>query len=62
MVSKQRTEQTIYAEFPHLKKYIETLRGDKAEQSIESLMQKWSLTESEALELAKKLGDIVSLK
>ncbi|MDO8227407.1 hypothetical protein ABE187_04050 [Bacillus cabrialesii] len=36
-VSKKRLEQTIYAEYYHLKEYIELLEGQKAEQTMESL-------------------------
>lgn len=57
-VSKQRLEQTIYAEFPSLKQYIELLRGDKAEQNVETLMNKWSLEKRETLDVAKKLISI----
>lgn len=57
-VSKQRLEQTIYAEFPELKQYIELLRGDKAEQNIETLMNKWSLDRKLTSEISKKLVTI----
>lgn len=36
-VSKIRLEQTIYAEYYHLKEFIELLEGQKAEQTLESL-------------------------
>lgn len=57
-VSKQRLELTIYAEFPALKQYIELLRGDKAEQTVESLMLKWSLEKRATTEVSKKLVSI----
>lgn len=57
-VSKQRLEQTIYAEFPALKQYIELLRGDKAEQSVETLINKWSLEKRDTIDIAKKLASI----
>lgn len=57
-VSKQRLEQTIYAEFPALKQYIELLRGDKAEQIVETLMNKWSLDKKETADISKKLVSI----
>ena len=57
-VSKQRLEQTIYAEFPALKPHIELLRGDKAEQTIDTLMSKWSLDKQLSLNIAKKLVSI----
>jgi hypothetical protein len=57
-VSKQRLEQTIYAESPSLKPYIELLRGDKAEQSVETLMNKWTLDKRNTLDISKKLVSI----
>lgn len=57
-VSKQRLELTIYAEFPALKSYIEFLRGDKAEQNIDTLMNKWSLDKKGSMDVAKRLVSI----
>lgn len=57
-VSKQRLEQTIYAEFPELRIFIEKLRGDKADHTLYTLSQKWSLSPSEALQIAKDLERI----
>ena len=57
-VSKQRTELTIYAEFPHLKNYIEALRGDKAEHSIPTLSAKWQIEDNKSVEVAKELEKI----
>lgn len=57
-VSKQRLEQTIYAEFPALKPYIELLRDDKAEQSVDTLSSKWSIDKRETMDVAKKLVSI----
>jgi len=57
-VSKQRMEQTIYAEFPQFKDYIEKLRDDKADHILETLAKKWSVTISEAEEIAKELEKI----
>jgi len=36
-VSKVRYEQTFCAEYPDLKNYTELLKGEKSEQSIDSL-------------------------
>lgn len=58
MVSKQRLEQTIYAEFSNLKEYIEKLRGDKAEHTISTLGSKWSIPTIEAISVTKRLCDI----
>ena len=57
-VSKQRIEQTIYAEFPELREYIEKLRGNKAEHTLQTLSQKWSNTLLQATEIAKELEKI----
>lgn len=57
-VSKQRLEQTIYAEFPSLKQSIESLRGDKAEHTVETLLNKWGLDRSETTINIKKLVGI----
>lgn len=58
MVSKQRLEQTIYAEFAELKTYIEILRGDKAEHTLATLSNKWNMTEDKASIIAKELAKI----
>ena len=57
-VSKQRIEQTIYAEFPDIKEQIELLRGDKAEHGLDTLMNKWSLDKQSTLIIAKRLISI----
>jgi len=57
-VSKQRIEQTIYAEYPALREYIEKLRGDKADHNINTLSQKWSLPISNTNEIIKELERI----
>ncbi len=58
LVSRQRMEQTIYAEFPTLKEYMEALRKDKAEHSIDTLSIKWSKSKEETFEIAKNLQKI----
>lgn len=57
-VSKQRIEQTIYAEFPTLREYIEKLRGDKADHTLETLSLKWSLQPSNTIKIIKELERI----
>ncbi|WP_108808176.1 P-loop ATPase, Sll1717 family [Aquimarina spinulae] len=57
-VSKQRMEQTIYAEFPKLKNYIEKLRDDKADHVLETLSKKWSVAITDAEQIAKELEKI----
>lgn len=43
-VSKVRLEQTIYAESSFLKPYIEKLKGEKTQQSPETLSKIWDIT------------------
>ncbi|GHV56861.1 hypothetical protein FACS1894182_04330 [Bacteroidia bacterium] len=57
-LSKQRMEQTIYAEFPNLKNIIEKLRGDKAEHTFLTLSSKWNLSEEETNNTIKNLLQI----
>jgi len=57
-VSKQRIEQTIYAEYAELRDYIENLRGDKAVHTILTLSSKWNLENEETLIVAQKLEKI----
>jgi hypothetical protein len=57
-VSKQRIEQTIYAEFPQLKDHIEKLRDDKADHILETLSKKWTVTIPQAEKIAKELEKI----
>ena len=40
-VSKVRLEQTIYAEYPRLRPFIENLDGEKATQNLKSLADAW---------------------
>jgi hypothetical protein len=58
IVSKVRLEQTIYAEYPSLKPFIQKLELKKTEQRIGTLAEIWSLPEIEAQACAKKLVDI----
>jgi len=57
-VSKTRLEQTLYAEYPAAKKWIEMLRGNKASQTIASLCNLWKADEGEATKIAQSLADI----
>lgn len=57
-VSKQKMEQTLYAEFPQFKNSIENLRGDKAEHNIATLAAKWNVSEDKAASMAKNLENI----
>lgn len=57
-VSKQRMEQTIYAEFPKYREQIEKLRGDKADQTLDTLANKWSTSMDETEKIIKELVKI----
>lgn len=57
-VSKQRVVQTLYSEFPAAKDSIELLKGDKAEQNIQTLASRWQSNEEETLAKAKYLESI----
>ncbi|MGH5366714.1 P-loop ATPase, Sll1717 family [Citrobacter freundii] len=54
-VSKVRYEQTFCAEYPDLKNYTELLKGEKSEQSIDSLSKIWNTTIDDATNIADKL-------
>jgi hypothetical protein len=58
VVSKVRLEQTLYAEYPKLKRYLETLRGEKTSHSVESLSRLWRVTPEEAGRVAQQLAEI----
>ncbi|MGZ8947359.1 MAG: P-loop ATPase, Sll1717 family [Methylococcaceae bacterium] len=57
-VSKVRTEQTIFAEYPELKKYIIGLENSKAEHNITTLSEIWGITERECEDIATRLAEI----
>jgi len=54
-VSRAKLEQTVYAEAPHLKKYIEYLRERKATQNLKTLCDIWGLPEHECKKVAGEL-------
>lgn len=54
-VSTVRLEQTLYAENPELKKYVEVLTEQKTDQSSESLASLWETTPDEAKSIADAL-------
>ena len=57
-VSEQRLNQTLYAEYPTLKPFIEQLYGEKAEQTPDTLSEIWNKPKTESLEIADKLHQI----
>ena len=57
-VSKVRLEQTLYAEHPDHKPWIEKLKGEKTLQTPETLAQIWSTSVEEATGRATELSTI----
>jgi len=57
-VSAVRVQQTLFAEYPALKPWIEALAGEKTEQTVETLARIWRVTEEEALSHATELVEI----
>lgn len=54
-VSKVRLEQTLYAEYPAHKEWLEKLRGAKTLQTPETLSDIWGVSSEEAAARAKEL-------
>jgi hypothetical protein len=57
-VSRVRFEQTLCAEFPHLRERMLQLEGERSQQTVDTLAQIWRTDSKEAQELAHKLADI----
>jgi hypothetical protein len=57
-VSKIRLHQTLYAEYPNLKQYIEAMRREKTEQNPKSLARIWNIATSKAIEIADQLIEV----
>ena len=57
-MSKVRLEQTLYSEYPSLKRNMEQLENAKATQTIASLEAIWKTSAEETLTFAEKLVDI----
>ena len=57
-VSKVRTEQTLFAEYPELRIYITAFENEKAEHTIETLKKLWGLDQERAFEVANSLTTI----
>src|SRR3989344_322501 len=55
---KTRLEQTLYAEYPDVKKYISLLEGEKAQQTIRSLSSLWEIKSDQAMLIATELTEI----
>jgi hypothetical protein len=57
-VSQTRLEQTIFAEYPQFREPLLKLKGEKSQQSVETLAHKWGLSPEAALETANALEAI----
>ena len=54
-VSKARYEQTLCAEYPQLKPFLQKLEREKAEQSLSSLTILWDITLEKTAQIAERL-------
>jgi hypothetical protein len=52
-VSEARLVQNLYAEYPDMKPLLSKLRGEKTEQTVESLMSIWGLNADNTLKVAE---------
>lgn len=57
-VSEVRLTQTLYAEHPDLRAYVEALQGQKTLQRIETLQLIWNLDESATRQIADQLAEV----
>lgn len=56
-VSKVRLNQTLFAEYPRLKPYVQKLRGGKTQHSRESLASLWEVDATAALVIIDELAE-----
>ncbi|MEV4973429.1 P-loop ATPase, Sll1717 family [Streptomyces scopuliridis] len=57
-VSDVRLTKTLYAEYPHLRSFLEMLEGQKTNHSVQSLAAIWREPEEKTKEIALRLVDI----
>jgi hypothetical protein len=57
-VSRVRLEQTLYAEYPALKRYLQDLEGEKTDQTIETVANTWKCNHEQANEIVTQLIEI----
>lgn len=53
VVSKARLEQTLYAEYPEFREYIEKLRGEKTQYLAGSLAKIWNLSADATMKVVR---------
>lgn len=57
-VSRVRLEQTLFAEYPRLRKHLESLRGEKTQHTANSLARIWSVSADKAANIAQELLEV----
>jgi hypothetical protein len=57
-VSRVRLEQTLYAEYPEVQGYLQSLHREKTNQTPRSLAGVWGVSEEEASAIASRLVEI----
>lgn len=57
-ISRVRLHQTLFAEYPHFREYVEALRGEKTSQNPSSLARIWNVDINEAIEIGNQLADV----
>jgi Fic family protein len=57
-VSKTRLEQTLYAEYPNLRIWLEKLDGERTLHTLDTLSRIWEVSKDQAKETANQLVDI----
>ncbi len=58
LVSNERINQTLFAEYPETREWLIRLRGDHTHQTIDSLSRIWNIDAAEAQKRASTLVDI----
>lgn len=57
-VSRERLEQTLYAEYPHLRPWLMRLKRERTEQSYDSLARIWDVERDAAMQVADELVQV----
>lgn len=57
-VSRTRLEQTLFAEYPDARPYIEQLRGEKTQHSVSTLAAIWKLSSEKTLNVSRMLTEV----
>ena len=57
-VSSERLNQTLYAEYDDVQAFVEKLRGEKTQQSVQTLASIWKLSPARTRAMADNLVEI----